>query len=403
MVTRIVISGGWSYGNLGDEIIAKCTIDLLNRYFPEVEKVYTSYEPKDFFEIHNIEAIESLHAIFAKAGYGIEDVDKCVMNPDKYGGAEYSALFDTSTLFIMSGGGYFDGTWYSQFAARIAELKIAQNAGAKTIILGQSIGPIVDENECKMLREVLEKCEYLNVRDDDSKELLQSIVPNKYISCTCDLAVTISDLMPLSFQKENKCNLIVQIYTEHVENGILKGPQNEFFEKLKKRILFRQYRYDIAWIRLLRMIRKHSKYKCQIVLNVQGTEKISNSHFMRYAKRLKKFSGYREMEIINCKSIQEFCNRLATAEMILSCKMHPLIISSSYGVKTYALSQHYKIDAYMKWIGREEMCCKNSRFNPKVLVRQMFNENENVQKMSLEMIEQRKQEVYQIFEALTKM
>lgn len=403
MVTRIVISGGWSYGNLGDEIIAKCTIDLVDKYFPEAEKVYTSYEPANFCETHKIKAIESVHSIFYKAGYELDAVEKSVQNPDEYGLEEFASLFDTNTLFIMSGGGYFDGRWFSQFAARIVEMQLAQKAGAKTVLLGQSVGPLVNSLESSMLKAVLEQCDYINVRDNDSLKLIQPLVPEKHISCTSDIAITISDLLPLTGQREKKCNLIVQIYTEYVANGVLNGKKNETFEKIKKRILLRQYRYDAAWIRMLRMLRKHTDYKCNIVLNVQGTEKVSNAHFAKYANKLKKFSRCHEVEIVSCADIQDFCERLATAEMIVSCKMHPLIISSSYGVKTYALSQHYKIDAYMEWIGREDMCCKNSRFNPKTLMKQMFLENDTIQKRSQELIEQRKQEVYQVFEALVKL
>lgn len=403
MITRIVISGGWSYGNLGDEIIAKCTIDLVNKYFPEAEKIYTSYEPDNFYETHKIKAIESVHSIFSKRGYDLSIVEKSIINPEEYGLEEFAKLFDDKTLFIMSGGGYFDGRWFSQFAARIVEMRIAQNAGSKTAILGQSIGPLVSDLEITMLRNVLDKCDYLNVRDDDSKKLLEHLVPDKHISCTSDIAITISDLLPLVGQKEKKCNLIVQIYTEYVANGVLNGKKNETFEKIKKRVLLRQYRYDAAWIRMLRMIKKHSDYTCNIVLNVQGTEKVSNSHFEKYGKKLKKLSGCQEVDIIRCADIQSFCEALSSAEMIVSCKMHPLIISSSYGVKTYALSQHYKIDAYMEWIGREEMCYKNSKFNPKVLIKQMFDENESIQKKSQKLIEQRKQEVYKIFEALAEL
>lgn len=403
MITRVVISGGWSYGNLGDEIIAKCTIDLVNQYFPQAEKVYTSYEPVNFFETHNIQAMESVHAIFQKAGYELDAVEKSVENPIEYGLASFLSLFNENTLFIMSGGGYFDGSWFTQFAARIVEMRLAKKAGAKTAILGQSIGPLVNEQESRMLQEVLRECDYLNVRDDDSKDLLQYLVPGKHISCTSDIAVTISDLMPCINSKEKKCNLIVQIYKEYVTNGVFQRLKNKTFQKIKKRVLFHQYRYDLAWVRLLRMLRKRSDYNCNIVLNVQGTEKVSNSHFAKYAKRLKKISGCQEVEIISCANIQDFCETLATAEMIVSCKMHPLIISSAYGVRTYALSQHYKIDAYMKWIGREEMCCKNSKFNPKMLIKQMFNESEDIQEKSRAMLEQRKQEVYQVFEALAEL
>lgn len=404
MITRIVISGGWSYGNLGDEVIAKCTIDLLNKYFPNVEKYYTSYDVSNFKAMHNIQAIESVHSVFNRLNYGLNDIDACVSNPELYKINDFADLFDKHTLFVMSGGGYFDGRWFNQFAARIVEMKIAKAAGAKTAIIGQSIGPLVNCQERELLKEVLEECNFVNVRDLESKNLLLEVLPGKKVSCTSDIAITISDFLKLHPEKnQKKCNLIVQIYTDYVSNGVKGERNNTLYSKIKKRMLLRQYRYDLAWIRLLRGIRKTVKYECSIVLNVQGTEKVGNRHFERYAKKLKRLSGCNEISIVNCESVADFCKILANAELIISCKMHPLIVSSSYGVKTYALSQHYKIDAFMKWIGREASCYRNDRFNPKKLVKQILLESDEVQKKSGELVYLRKQEVYQMFDSLLEL
>lgn len=401
MIKRIVISGGWSYGNLGDEVIAKCTIDLLDRYFPNIEKNYTSYDVGNFKVMHNITAIESVHSVFDRQGYGLNEIDACVANPERYEIKDFADLFDSNTLFIMSGGGYFDGRWYNQFAARIVEMKIANMAKAKTAIIGQSIGPLINHQERELLKGVLEKCDFVNVRDVESRCLLHEILPEKEVSCTSDIAITISDLLCDCSEKDKKrCNLVVQIYTDYVNNGVKGEKNNTLYSKIRKRILLRQYRYDLAWVRLLRKIRKTNKYECNIVLNVQGTGKVKNLHFERYARKLKRLSGCDEINIVNCESVADFCKMLAGAELIISCKMHPLIVSSSYGVKTYALSQHYKIDAYMKWIGRESSCYRNDKFHPKKLVNQILSESDAVQEKSNKLVTLRKQEVYQMFDSL---
>ena len=136
---------------------------------------------------------------------------------------------------------------------------------------------------------------------------------------------------------------------------------------------------------------------------MQGTKKIENTYFEKYANKLKRLSRCPDIDILNSISVEEFCTRLANADMIVSCKMHPLIISSSYGVKTYALSQHYKIDAYMKWIGREKACCRNNKILPKKLISQLVEESSKKQSISGDMVSVRKKEVYEMLGKLAGM
>ena len=404
MINRIVVSGGWSYGNMGDEVIARCTVELLNRTFPDVEKIYTSFDVQDYQNVHNIPAVESVHAIFDRMNYGLSDIALCVSNPEEYHIKEFAELFQENTLFIMSGGGYFDGRWLSQFAARIVEIEVAKKYGARVAILGQSIGPLVSSQECELLRNAIELCDFINVRDYESRELLSGLVPGKAISCTSDIAITISDFIQTEREKEErKCNFIVQIYSDYVENSTNGKDRNTSWGKIMKRVLLRQYRYDFAWIRLLQGASKKAGYQCDIVLNVHQTGKIGNHHFEKYARKLVKMSQCEEIRILNCETVEEFCETLAGAEAIVSCKMHPLIISSSFGVRTYALSQHYKIDAFMKWIGRDAYCYRNLGFNPKTILNQIQNENSDLQKNTNEQISLRKQEVYQMFDVLYSM
>lgn len=402
MFSKIVISGGWSYGNLGDEIIAICTKGLIDKYFPDVEKIYTSYDVKDFKEKHGIPAIESVHSKFVKQNCGLEDIAQCIASPEKYNLEEYYNCFDQNTLFIMSGGGYFDGNWYSQFAARIVEIELAVKAGAKAVIWGQSIGPFTDDTEVKWLKNALEKCAYINVRDNSSKSFIQNLLPDRRITCVPDSALLISDFKPINISKSTDtgtCNLIVQIYNGYQYNGVRKKP-NRNVNKIVKRVTLRLYRYNVAWILLIRKLSKKLGMQCKIILNVQKTEKINNNHFEKYARQLKKWSGCKEMEIVNDTDLDDFCMELAKGDAIISCKMHPLIVSASYGVPVYAISQHYKIDAFMEWIGRGEKCHKNSRFSPDKIFRQVQEENRQKKQNSAILLNQRKQEIYTVFEEL---
>lgn len=397
MFSKIVISGGWSYGNLGDEVIARATMGLLEKVFPEAEKVYTSFDTEDFLEKHGMRSLEAVHSKIKKLRCDDEQMQEMIEKPEKYGLRTYADLFDEDTLFIMSGGGYFDGNWTSQFVARIVEIELAIKGGAKAAILGQSIGPFVNEEQVQVVAKTLGKCSFINVRDEISRELLNRLMPEKEISCTADIALTISDFIPRPVKEHTDkkiCNLVVQIYTSYVENGVVKRKN----DRIWKRITLILYRYNLAWVLLIRMLSKKLGMQCRIVLNVQGTSKISNNHFEKYANQLKKYSGCSDMHIVNNTTVQQFCEALAEGDAIVSCKMHPLIISTSYGVPAYAISQHYKIDAFMEWVGRKANCQRNSRFSPFKIISLMKDEEKNG--CNLALVQQRKEEIYEMVTGL---
>ena len=111
-----------------------------------------------------MQAVESLHKRLENSlGMGNQEEDSI---------NEYSNLFDEKSLFIMSGGGYISGGWDSQIFARIKEIQIAKERGAKCYVIGQSIGPIYNDGLRKTLVKALNMCDKLSVRDNTSRDYL---------------------------------------------------------------------------------------------------------------------------------------------------------------------------------------------------------------------------------------
>ena len=402
MISKIVVSGGWSYGNIGDEVIAKCTMGLLDKYFPDVHKIYTSYDPKDFYMHHNLMAIESIHSILEGKSLGTKNIKQILSSQEDYGLDEFCKNLSNETLFIMSGGGYFDGNWDSQFAARILEIELAKKNGSFVAVIGQSIGPFITSFQINQVRNTLGKVDYINVRDEASRVYLKNIIYNKEITCCCDIALTISDFYPLSVKESNQkfCNLIVQVYARYVENGNQRR-RNRNIERWIKRITLQLYRYDLSLLYLIKKISSTPNWNIRFVLNVQKTDKISNSHFLNYATKLRhRIRGEKFIEIKEGMNVDEFCAILANSNAIVSCKMHPLIVSASYGIKTIALSQHYKIDAFMEWIGRTACCFRNSSFSARKILDILVNEKFEV---DYTIVETRKNDIYQMMEQLREL
>lgn len=192
---KIIISGGWGYGNLGDDAILDSTIRQLQAQFPGCQCVVLTYDLVD-------SAIHASEGVTLRIGaHGLTDGGGCeLFRPSmvqdyslprkawvkaKFAVTETAAWFKyassestlrelqgelaTADLFVMSGGGYFNEKWMNKTRAQLLELRMATQAGVPTIILGPTIGRFEGA-----IRHEIESCfqqaRLITVRDEFSFE-----------------------------------------------------------------------------------------------------------------------------------------------------------------------------------------------------------------------------------------
>jgi len=190
---KIVVSGGWGYGNLGDDAILDSTIRQLQMQFPGSECVVLTYDLRDS-AIHAAERVTLRHGLHALTDGGGCEVFRPAMNQDygphrkawvkaKFALTETQAWFKhasggaavqplaaevaSADLFVMSGGGYFNEKWLNKTRAQVEELGMAARANVPSIILGPTIGRFSGS-----LRASIEACfrkaQLITVRDEFS-------------------------------------------------------------------------------------------------------------------------------------------------------------------------------------------------------------------------------------------
>ncbi|CVI73537.1 colanic acid biosynthesis protein [Clostridiales bacterium CHKCI001] len=352
---KVILSGGWSYGNIGDEAIAKSTIYLLKQYFPAEDLIICAYDPDNFYYHHKQKTILSVHNKVDKyRGITAQGVADVIKRPEKYDMKQIADLLDCHTLFIMGGGGYFNDRWETQFISRIIEIELAKSRGAKVAVIGQSIGPVTREINKKLLIKVMNQCDYINVRDLDSQRFLQSLLPNKKILCSIDTALIISDVYQQKNLKESVVNVMAAGYSKYTS---IKGDliPNYFINKLLGRILLKYYLYDIKTAIILRSIIKKKNVKIRFIMS-------TNWKFdLAFTKRLTYFLPKNSYEVIINPDIDTLCDYLTRGRVLISSKMHPIIISTSYNIDSIAISYNFKIDNFMNSIGKKQNCYRNDR------------------------------------------
>ena len=348
---KIVVSGGWSYGNIGDEAIATATEYLLRSTFPEAALRFTSFDPAGFESCHGIPAMESVHKRLSQVPPEKLTFGAVMADPEAFGLSEFVEALDGDTLFIMSGGGYFTEGWKSQFVARLAEIAIARARGAKVAVIGQSIGPVFTDEGKARLKEQLRQCDYLCVRDTSTQRFLASLGLEAELAP--DVANVIADVLPAQ-PRENVVNIMPASFSAYVAVDD-RRQRNPLVEKFRKRLSPAGIRYKLQMRKLIRLLAR--EYPLRFVLSTQwGWDR----KFVDYLCAGLDPSRY---TVTVGQSTKQLCAELSRGKYLVSTKMHPIIISASYGIPAVGIAYNFKVDDYMASLGAQDRCFRIDRVN----------------------------------------
>lgn len=162
MTVRVLLSGYYGFGNLGDEAILEVIVDRLRRRFPTMPLEVLSATPKRTAELYRIEATPRWESRAVRAAIRRADV-------------------------VLSGGGGLlqNATSLRSLLYYAAILREAIRSGRKAMIFAQSIGPL-DLVGRLIVRQFCKGLDRATVRDERSLRLLQALLPLTPVERTAD-------------------------------------------------------------------------------------------------------------------------------------------------------------------------------------------------------------------------
>ena len=346
---RVVVSGGWSYGNLGDDAILEATARLLWRHLPEAEVVWTAYDESFAREsglVPSDSVMASIHrfadrgwsfwlfqTIGRSAGYALWSPlvrwayrklfrrahARRAMRRDRT--RDPSGVFAGARLFVMSGGGYFNA-WPTRFDACIRELELAHESGCGVVIVGQSVGPFSDEQKAR-LKAALRPSDVLCVRDGESAAELASlgfeprVAPDLALGFPKDVPTVkgLLTLVPGALSDEQAVLLAREIA------AFLKG---------------RAFRVRIV-------------QTCTFWSDVLA------------ARTLRRLLGERGVaaEVALPRTYLELCAAVEGSEWVVSRRMHAMIIGWRSGSRVFALKLSRKLVGFLGMVGCPDDFCRD--------------------------------------------
>lgn len=394
---KVIISGGWSYGNIGDEVIARATMFLSEKYFENEEIIYTSYDPEDFFRQHKKKAIKSVHRYWDDVeNENIRIYESTEYYIKKLKLQEYEDLFDENTLLIMSGGGYFMSAWLKQFFCRILEIEIAKKKGAKVAVIGQSIGPIVGEKNTEIFKSTIQKCDYINVRDKKSYALVCSVMPKDKVNLGADLAIIIDEVFPQyrNIKDKKTINVTSMGLAKYVSINDVRTSYSTW-NKILNLITFKYYRYVYNFRKLTTKLCNNAKV--QFILSTKWES------YLKFTQKISKKIPKTRYTIHSDINVEQMCELIASGAYTISTKLHPIIISSAYGIETVAISYNYKVDEFMNDINRGEYCYRNTDISANKIFDDYTNRADKLTDVQSVKIDLMKKNVHSMFEDICKL
>ena len=159
---RVLISGYYGFGNLGDEALLEVIVRRLRERFPKLDLEVLSATPQATAAAYNVASVPRWQWRSVREAIGRADV-------------------------VVSGGGGLlqNATSLRSLLYYVAILRDAIRSKRKTMVFAQSVGPL-DALGRFIVGRYCRGLERATVRDERSRELLQSLLPKTPVERTSD-------------------------------------------------------------------------------------------------------------------------------------------------------------------------------------------------------------------------
>lgn len=319
--TKIVISGWYGPGNIGDEAILQALIEEFKNKYKYVDITVLSFNPKYNKKIHQINTVYQIPSSIKRWIWSI-----ITLNFFK----TFKAL-KKCDVFIMGGGGFLSD-WPNKDVPKqwLKQFKIIKFLGKKkkTYIYKMGVGPFVKKYNEKLVKKYVDNyVDEIIVREKYSYKELKRIGINKNINIEIDPVATMDSEKYITKDVTDD-KIIGIIYTKYF---------NDDKEKWEK--LFHLYKKQISII-----LKKGFKVRLLF---------FQPSFEMDLAERFKKiFSD--KVEMLFLKDFKEAFNELQKCKGIISFRLHGNIMAYNLNKPFLPIIYHYKTAGFLDLINYDK-------------------------------------------------
>lgn len=311
---KVMISGYYGFGNIGDEAILTSIVDNFRINNPDINLTVLSANPEITANTLNVNSINRLN---------IFSIIKELLETD---------------LFISGGGGLMqDVTGLGSVSYYGGLLAIAQMLNVPTMVYAQGIGPLTKTFNKKMVKRIFNKTTAIRVRDSFSqKDLIDMGVKANKIQVTADPALLL---------ESPDFNHVTKILTEAGIDitvpiiGIAIRPWPAWYERQLK--AFTSVIYQLA-----------RKYKMQILLiPFQLSTDLWISREAEFCFSARPDYGVRINVLDRTCTPKEMMGIIGAMHIVVGMRLHSLIMAAVHCIPSVGIAYDPKVSYFSSQAG----------------------------------------------------
>lgn len=310
---RIVLSGYYGFDNSGDEAVLQSILLALEeqgraqgvRFIP----VVLSIDPAKTRKIYGVESVHRM-----KLG----ELVRAIRGADG----------------LISGGGSLlqDETGVKTIPYYLAVLKIAQWLGKPTFIYSQGIGPVHRPLFFGWIKSVFNRCQFVSVRDQESKQLLQRMKVSKDVTVVPDPVMG----MPLASSGHRAEELPLKAGEPVIGVSLRYWNQDRSELKAVSEALTQVMEQSNAHIRFLPF---------HLPTDAAASDYVVSLMDPVYRERI--------TTAVNVTHPQHMLAEVSRCQLLIGMRLHSLIYAASQQVPMIGISYDPKIDQFLNRLNME--------------------------------------------------
>ncbi|MBO4949769.1 MAG: polysaccharide pyruvyl transferase CsaB [Clostridia bacterium] len=307
----ILISGYHGFANSGDEALLFAILNTLRKKRPELDFTVLSNKPEETSEVYNVNSI---------GRYNLFKIRKEMKK---------------SKMLLFGGGSLLqDVTSSKSILYYLAIIRLAQKCGMKTMLYANGIGPITKKRNRTLAAKILNKVDFITLRDDKSDEELKSLgVTKPKIIITADPAFTIDT--------EGKGS--GRFFTNIA--GVPSGTKLCIVSIRAWKNSSPYFCSDLAKL-CDQMVENHGIYPLFVPMQYPEDTDISKN----VMSLMKKPSYIISREL----SVPEMFSVLSEAEILIGMRLHSLIYATTLAIPAMPICYDPKISAFMESLNQPD-------------------------------------------------
>lgn len=317
MNKKIVISGWYGPGNIGDEAILQAMIDTFEEQFPNCEITALSFNPTYTKNTQKINAVRQVPS-------SIKGWIRSIITLNIF---KTMKVIKDCDLFIMGGGGFLSD-WQPEVPHDwLKQMKIAKFFGKETWLYGIGAGPFLSEKGKATTKYYIDNyVDRIVVRDSESYRQLKEVV-----GVSLPVEIEIDPVAKMNVDKylnKNSIDDISIIVADHFNNT--------YWDNDKR------YKHDLLIKSYLEMIKTIQDFGllCKVVFFEKHTEQ----KLHKYIKE--EFRDTIKYEFPD--DYKDAISVLSQSKAVISFRLHGNILAYALKKPFLPIIYHHKTDGFLK-------------------------------------------------------